>query len=97
MHDRKGLGWWQSGIITGGGAPASILVEVDRDGTYEFRLRRWPEAVDQPISSAAKVRVPSNAYGGTKMVQSTAGGQSHAQSGRFRQNNRGDRQHGGGD
>ena len=71
-HDRKGLGWWQSGIIAGGGAPASILVEVDRDGTYEFRLRRWPEAVDQPISSAAKVRVPSNAYGGTKMVQGKA-------------------------
>ena len=41
-------------------------MEVDRDGTYEFRLRRWPEAVDQPISSAAKVRVPSNAYGGTR-------------------------------
>ena len=67
-YDRKGLGWWQSGIITGGGAPASILVEADRDGIYEFRLRRWPEAVDQPISFAAKVRVPSNAYGGTKMV-----------------------------
>ena len=71
-HDRKGLGWWQSGIIAGGGAPASILVEVDCDGTYEFRLRRWPEAVAQPISSAAEVRVPSNAYGGTKMVPGKA-------------------------
>ena len=71
-HDRTGLGWWQSGIIEGGGAPASTLVEVDRDGAYEFRLRRWPEAVDQPISSAAEVRVPSNAYGGTKMVPGTA-------------------------
>ena len=71
-YDRKGLGWWQSGIIAGGGAPASILVEADRDGIYEFRLRRWPEAVDQPISFAAKVRVPSNAYGGTKMVPGKA-------------------------
>ena len=63
---------WQSGIIAGNGAPASIPVEVDRDGTYEFRLRRWPEAINQPISSAANVRVPANAYGGTKMVQGKA-------------------------
>jgi len=71
-HDRKGLGWWQSGIIAGSGAPASILAEVDRDGAYEFRLRRWPEAVDRPISSAAEVRVPANAYGGTKMAPGKA-------------------------
>jgi hypothetical protein len=48
------------------------LVEVDRDGAYEFRLRRWPEAVNQPISSAAEVRVPVNAYGGTKMASGKA-------------------------
>jgi hypothetical protein len=42
------------------------------NGTYEFRMRRWPEAVDQPISSAAEVRVPANAYGGTKMVPGNA-------------------------
>ena len=71
-HGRKGLGWWQSGIIAGNGAPASIPVEVDRDGTYEFRLRRWPKAVNQPISSGADVRIPSNAYGGTKVVSGKA-------------------------
>ena len=27
-------------------------VEVERDGTYEFALRRWPEEVDAPIRAA---------------------------------------------
>ncbi|MDE0593534.1 MAG: hypothetical protein OSB68_09965, partial [Dehalococcoidia bacterium] len=71
-HGRKGLGWWQPGIIAGAGDPSSIPVEVDRAGTYEFRLRRWPATVNQPISSAAEVRIPSNTYGGTKMVAGKA-------------------------
>ncbi|MHC4570390.1 MAG: hypothetical protein ACYTE3_32150 [Planctomycetota bacterium] len=29
-------------------------VEIDRDGTYEFALRRWPKEASAPINSAIK-------------------------------------------
>jgi len=66
------LGWWQSGIIEGKGQPGSLLVEVDRAGTYKFSLKRWPAAINQPISSSAEVSVPINDFGDTGKHQGLA-------------------------
>jgi len=42
----------QSAVRQGARASGFWAVEVDRDGTYEFTLRRWPIEVDEPINAS---------------------------------------------
>jgi arylsulfatase A-like enzyme len=44
--------WHQGAIRNGMQANGFWAVEVERDGSYEFSLRRWPEEVDKPITAA---------------------------------------------
>jgi len=44
--------WNQRAVRTGVVANGFWAVEIARDGTYEFALRRWPEEVDAPITAA---------------------------------------------
>lgn len=46
--------WNQPHILAGMEANGFWAVEIERDGTYEFALRRWPEEADTPITA----RVP---------------------------------------
>ncbi|MFQ6034271.1 MAG: arylsulfatase [Sedimentisphaerales bacterium] len=53
-HDWHGqkVPWSQRAVRNGMQANGFWAVEVARDGTYEFALRRWPIEVDQPINAA---------------------------------------------
>ncbi|MBL7134192.1 MAG: arylsulfatase [Phycisphaerae bacterium] len=53
-HDWHGGGvpWNQGAIRSGRKANGFWAVEVERDGRYEFALRRWPQEVDKPITGA---------------------------------------------
>jgi len=44
--------WSQDAVRSVSEANGFWAVEVARDGTYEFALRRWPAEVDKPIGSA---------------------------------------------
>jgi len=44
--------WSQGAVRSGMQGTGFWAVEVARDGTYEFALRRWPIEVDQPINAA---------------------------------------------
>ena len=44
--------WNQGQVRAGAGGNGFWAVEIDRDGTYEFALRRWPEELDAPITAA---------------------------------------------
>jgi len=44
--------WNQRHILRGVQRNAFWAVHVERDGEYEFALRRWPEEVNQPITAA---------------------------------------------
>ncbi len=41
--------WQRGNVLLGKPLNGPILVEAQRAGTYEFRLRRWPEEVDATI------------------------------------------------
>ena len=44
---------WNQGSIRGGASANGFwAVEVERGGTYEFALRRWPREVNAPITAA---------------------------------------------
>ena len=44
---------WNQGVIRSGMQANSFwAVEIERSGTYQFELRRWPEEVDAPINEA---------------------------------------------
>ena len=53
-HDWHGpkVPWSQSAVRNGMQANGFWVVEIERDGMYEFELRRWPEEVDAPINKA---------------------------------------------
>ena len=44
--------WHQRAVSNGMQANGFWAVEIDRDGTYEFELRRWPKEVDAPMNRA---------------------------------------------
>jgi len=44
--------WSQSAVRSGSQANGFWAVEIERDGTYEFELRRWPKEADAPINEA---------------------------------------------
>jgi hypothetical protein len=44
--------WSQEAVRSGSQANGFWAVEIERDGTYEFELRRWPEEVNVPINAA---------------------------------------------
>ena len=44
--------WSQGTVLKASKDNGFWAVEVDRDGTYEFSLRRWPVEVDRPINAA---------------------------------------------
>jgi arylsulfatase A-like enzyme len=44
--------WSQGAVRSGMQADGFWAVEIDRDGTYEFALRRWPTEVNKPINAA---------------------------------------------
>jgi len=44
--------WSQAAVRSASLANGFWAVELARDGTYEFALRRWPIEVDQPINAA---------------------------------------------
>ncbi len=44
--------WHQRAVSNGMQANGFWAVEIERDGMYEFELRRWPEEVDAPINKA---------------------------------------------
>ncbi|MHC4171253.1 MAG: sulfatase/phosphatase domain-containing protein [Planctomycetota bacterium] len=46
--------WHQRAVSSGMQADGFWAVEIDRDGTYEFALRRWPKEASAPINSAIK-------------------------------------------
>jgi arylsulfatase A-like enzyme len=53
-HDWHGpkVPWSQHAVRNGTAADGFWAVEIERDGTYQFELRRWPEEVDAPINEA---------------------------------------------
>ncbi len=53
-HDWHGrsVPWHQGAIRRGTNANGFWAVDVERAGTYEFTLRRWPEEIDKPINAA---------------------------------------------
>jgi hypothetical protein len=53
--------WSQDAVRSASLANGSWAVEVARDGTYEFALRRWPVEVDKPINAAIPGGKPINA------------------------------------
>ena len=44
--------WHQRAVSNGMQANGFWAVEIERDGMYEFELRRWPKEVDAPINKA---------------------------------------------
>jgi len=44
--------WNQSHVRRGAGGSGFWAVEVERDGTYQFALRRWPEEVNRPVAAS---------------------------------------------
>ena len=44
--------WNQRAVAGGMKANGFWAVEIERDGEYEFALRRWPEVVNKPITAA---------------------------------------------
>ncbi|UCG59881.1 MAG: arylsulfatase [Phycisphaerales bacterium] len=44
--------WSQGAVLRGSKANGFWAVEVERDGTYEIALRRWPVEVNRPITAA---------------------------------------------
>jgi len=44
--------WSQGAVRSGMQANGFWAVEIERNGTYEFELRRWPREVDAPINEA---------------------------------------------
>ena len=44
--------WSQQAVRSASKASGFWAVEIDRDGTYEFELRRWPVELDAPINGA---------------------------------------------
>ncbi len=44
--------WSQQAVRNGSKANGFWAVEIERDGTYEFELRRWPVELDAPINGA---------------------------------------------
>ena len=44
--------WSQSAVRRGSKSNGFWAVEIERDGMYEFELRRWPREVDAPINEA---------------------------------------------
>ena len=53
-HDWHGpsVPWSQRHVRNGLQANGVWAVEIERSGTYQFELRRWPEEVDAPINEA---------------------------------------------
>jgi arylsulfatase A-like enzyme len=53
-HDWHGpsVPWHQGHVRNGLKANGFWAVEIERSGTYQFELRRWPEEVDAPINKA---------------------------------------------
>ncbi|OHB76825.1 MAG: N-acetylgalactosamine-4-sulfatase [Planctomycetes bacterium RBG_16_55_9] len=53
-HDWHGpdVPWDQRAVRNGMEANGFWAVEIERDGTYQFELRRWPEEADAPINAA---------------------------------------------
>ena len=53
-HDWHGpkVPWSQGSVRNGMQANGFWAVEIQRNGTYEFELRRWPREVDAPINDA---------------------------------------------
>ena len=53
-HDWHGPdpAWSQQAVRSGSEANGFWAVEIERDGTYEFELRRWPVELDAPINGA---------------------------------------------
>ena len=55
QHDLHGSGasWSQLQVMRGAVGKGFWVVEIERDGRYEFAFRRWPTEVNLPITSAA--------------------------------------------
>ncbi len=53
-HDWHGpsVPWSQRHVLNGLQADGFWAVEIERSGTYQFELRRWPEEVNAPINDA---------------------------------------------
>lgn len=49
-----------------------IFAEAEVPGIYRFRLRRWPEEVNQPIRGSAELTVPDGFEGKTKTEKGKA-------------------------
>ncbi|MFR9602543.1 MAG: arylsulfatase [Rikenellaceae bacterium] len=69
-HTDKTSPWQQAHIRNGYKDNGHWLVEVDEDGTYEFKLRRWPAESGLKIHDKAPVRP---AREGTSVTKSVAG------------------------
>lgn len=48
------VGWPKSYVMLGKAFNGPMLLEVEKEGVYEFSLRRWPQEVDRPIRSNIK-------------------------------------------
>ncbi|NOZ19846.1 MAG: arylsulfatase [Planctomycetes bacterium] len=53
--------WNQSHVCEGAELNGFWAVEIERDGEYEFALRRWPQEVDRPINGAPSGCTPIRA------------------------------------
>ncbi len=69
-HTLKTSPWQQNHIRTGYVDNGDWLVKVDQDGTYQFRLRRWPVETGLKIHDAAPARP---ALDGTSVTKSAEG------------------------
>ena len=47
-------GWPKSHVLQGKQFNGPMLLEVEKEGVYEFSLRRWPQEVDKPIRAGIK-------------------------------------------
>jgi arylsulfatase A-like enzyme len=82
-HDWHGprVPWDQGAVRNGMKANGFWAIEIERDGTYQFELRRWPEEADAPINAAiaggkaisvTKARLKVAGFDQTKPVSSDA-------------------------
>ena len=62
-HDIHGqVVWNHEQVKAGARADGFWAIEVARSGVYEFSLRRWPEEVNRPISSAVDINNEDEEY-----------------------------------
>lgn len=64
----KAVPWNQGQVKAAMGGNGFWAIEVDRDATYEFELRRWPQRINKPINGL----VATESKGGKRIINVTS-------------------------